>query len=346
MMNKMLNQACNKYEQSLWQSAEALNYLVKERGLTEGIIKDNHLGYAKGNLVQNELSSQNSEYLDLGIVTSLSQDFFEGYITFPIIENDKYVNIYGRGLGDVFPTHKTLPNIPKDYLYNSNALSKKGVVIVESPIDCLTLLQNGFNSCAIMGTKFSINAVYKFKGMTCYILFDKDSSGEYGAELLASKLFKVASKVCILEFPGKPGVKLDANLYFARTKTAPERLKFLIKNAQPLKVAPFPLREEKKEKKEIRDWAEDKVSVVEVGRKLFKNEVHIDKGTELWVRCPHHKEGNEKNKSLWVGGKNNIFYCFGCQRGGGPIVFVSWHLKLSFDKSREWIKNNILQFSE
>ena len=38
--------------------------------------------------------------------------------------------------------------------------------------------------------------------------------------------------------------------------------------------------------------------------------IDIDKGSEMWVRCPHHKQGTEKDRSLWVGGNNkNIFYC-------------------------------------
>jgi len=326
--------AAKLYQDNLWSSPEALNYLVKTRGLTEDIIREYQIGYATGHILSGTGSSKME---DIGLVDG-GQDFFEGYLTFPVVDNGVYINMYGRSMVDAFVPHKTLPGIPKNCLYNSEALNRKGAVIVESPIDCLTLIQNKLNSCAIMGTKLSDDSVNKFAGVACYILFDRDPSGKLGASSLAAKIFSVAAKVCIMDFPGKKITKMDANLYFMETGNATDRIKFLVKNSVPLKTAPFGFNNNKaKIKKE--KTPEDFVPIAEVGRILFKDEHHVDKGDEIWVRCPHHKEGKENNRSLWIGGRKNIWYCFGCLKGGGPVYLVTWHLQVSFQAGREWISS-------
>jgi len=98
----------------------------------------------------------------------------------------------------------------------------------------------------------------------------------------------------------------------------------------------------KKEKKILNAW-EDNIDVVAVGRIVFKNEHHVDKGDELWVRCPFHKEGKETNRSLWIGGKKNIWYCFGCQKGGGPIFLASWGQKIPLEEGKQWISERFTQ---
>lgn len=334
MVSKTIQTAVKLYQDNLWKNPEALNYLTKARGLTEDTIREHQIGYASGHL------ATKAGIKEVGLSKD-GRDFFEGYLTFPIIDNDIYFNIYGRSMVAAYVPHKTLPDIPKNCLYNSKALEKKGVIIVESPIDCLTLIQNKLNSCAIMGTKLSDNSIKRFAGIACYILFDRDSSGNLGANLLASKIFSTALKVCILKFPGKSGMKMDANLYFIKIKNATDRIKFLVKNAVPLKVAPFAYLNEKTTKKR-EEVPEDAVNIAEVGRMLFKNEHHVDKGGEIWVRCPHHKEGKEKNRSLWIGGGKNIWYCFGCLKGGGPVYLVTWHLGISFEEGRAWIAQRFM----
>jgi len=341
MKSNLLKTVTKLYQDNLWQCPEALNYLTKDRGLSEEIIKEHELGYAMGQIVSTTFTGDTlQEAIDLGVIDKNRLDFFEGYITFPVVNNGGYTNLYGRTMVDKLVPHKTLPNLPKSGLYNSKALLRPGVVIVESPIDCLTLVQNKLNSCAVMGVKLPDDAIAKFTGVACYILFDRDPSGNLGAVNVASKIFHVASKVAIITFPGKSASKMDTNLFFATGKNPVERIQFLIKNSVPLKTAPFALRQEKT-KKNLRNCAEDKVPIAGVGRVLFQNEHFVDKGDELWVRCPHHKEGKERNRSLWVGGKKNIWYCFGCQKGGGPIYLVSWHLKISIEEARAWIAEKI-----
>ena len=109
-----------------------------------------------------------------------------------------------------------------------------------------------------------------------------------------------------------------------RVKAAPERIKFLIKQAKPVDKK-FVL----KVIKHGNTVEEDKIDIVKVGEELFKNEDYIKKSNGLWIRCSRHSEGTEQNRSLWVGGNKNIFTCFGCSVGGGPVRMVSWWLGVS-----------------
>ena len=52
---------------------------------------------------------------------------------------------------------------------------------------------------------------------------------------------------------------------------------------------------------------------------LVSEYVHIDKrGANYWGCCPFH---NEKTPSFSVNPDRNMFYCFGCGKGGGVIQF-------------------------
>ncbi len=52
---------------------------------------------------------------------------------------------------------------------------------------------------------------------------------------------------------------------------------------------------------------------------LVSEYVHIDKrGANYWGCCPFH---NEKTPSFSVNPDKNMFYCFGCNKGGGVIQF-------------------------
>ena len=53
----------------------------------------------------------------------------------------------------------------------------------------------------------------------------------------------------------------------------------------------------------------------------------VSKGGSLWGCCPFH---NEKTPSFHVLQDKQIFYCFGCKRGGGVINFIMEEENLSF----------------
>jgi len=313
-----LENLSKEYKKSFWKSAKALNYLTIDRKLSEEVL----------------------DKFDVGYVTSGDDrvsKFLSGFITFPVRNKGKTVNIYGRYLGDCEVSHTTLPSIPKDYLYNEEALEKNAVILVESPIDVLTLDQYKFNSCAIMGTRLKNSLIDKFKNKLVFILFDNDTSGRIAAINLAQKLLQVTPKVHIVHFPSKRGGGDDPNSYFARAKRLPDlRLKFLLENSLPIKKKPVHKERKKREYLEGID-----ADVVAIGRILFKDSDYIDKGSELWVSCPKHNEGMERTRSLRIGGPKNVAWCFGCNKGGNAVFFVSWILDISIPEAVEWIRREI-----
>jgi len=349
-LSQTLEKVAKLYCDNLWSNPHVLNYLTGERGLTAEIIKQFRLGYADSNVIRNTASKEGwlKDALAYGIVHKKRRlDFFNGYIILPVFHEGVYINLAGR-LFDTSresATHMTLPDLPKNMLYNLDATSNSSFMIVESPIDAMTLEQNGIHACATMGVAFPRDLLHKFDRKTCYILYDNDEAGGIGSRKLAMLLFRVTPHIHILKFPGKDGGKLDANTYFKVCKSAKQRVLFLAKNSSPIQPHIFEkeIEEIEKKNKKIRDWVEDKVDIVRVGRKLFNSKRVHDKGKELWVRCPNHKQGTEKTKSLWVGGKKNLFVCFGCNLGGGPIRMVSWHLKITPEEARIWIRDTILQ---
>jgi len=54
------------------------------------------------------------------------------------------------------------------------------------------------------------------------------------------------------------------------------------------------------------------------------------KGDRWWGLCPFH---NEKTPSFSVSPDNNLFYCFGCQKGGGAYQFLMEMESLSFPEA-------------
>ena len=327
------------YHEAIWKNSDVLNYLVGTRGLTEDTIREYRIGYASNRILsksemQEDIRATLKEYNLVGD----KYDFFDGYITFPIFNGKTYHNVNGRAFGENNIPHKTVTDIKKDMPYNPKALQKTAVVIVESPIDALTLVQAGFNAVAVLSASMSQNMISLFDGISCYVMLDTDDSGRIGTTKIISKLWGTAHKLYDIEIPGKTGKKEDANSYFCRNKQAKARLRFLLKNSWPIIEAPSIRPPQRKTGKS--NELDSEVDIVALGRDLFKGSYVIDKANELWVRCPHHKQGLEKIPSLRIGGKKNIFYCHGCQIGGGPVRLVHWHLNLEgWDEAVSWLED-------
>lgn len=323
----MIEKAIKIYKKRLWDSPEVLNYLIKERGLTEQTLDKYDIGYSPGTLLVNSFKDIDDRLLS----TNGDYDYFDQYITFPSYGPNGIETIYGRAFPDKDPSHKLLRGEAKKGLYNSAALKKSSVILVESPIDSLTLNQAGFNSVASFGVGLSVDSKLKFKDIIVYIFFDSDEAGQIGAESAAGKLLGVAKRVYILKFPGTQIEKLDINSYFLKVPHASDRIRYLIEQAEVVKIKSI-------KKIKFKKMDEDKIKIEEVGIKLFPNVVKRFDG--LWVRCPFHKNGMEIKPSLRIGGKSNIFYCYACNKIGGPVKLVELKKKVSTDEAVSWIKEN------
>jgi len=59
----------------------------------------------------------------------------------------------------------------------------------------------------------------------------------------------------------------------------------------------------------------------------------IPKGNSLWACCPFH---SEKTPSFHVNVDRQIYYCFGCQRGGNVFRFLMEKEGMTFPEALEW----------
>lgn len=59
-------------------------------------------------------------------------------------------------------------------------------------------------------------------------------------------------------------------------------------------------------------------------------------GKDLLGRCPFH---DDREASLVVTPAKNLWHCFGCQIGGGPIDWVMKSRSLSFRHAVEWLRH-------
>jgi hypothetical protein len=54
-----------------------------------------------------------------------------------------------------------------------------------------------------------------------------------------------------------------------------------------------------------------------------KYKIQIDYSNKCRCPFPFHKNGNERTASFSYNKEKNMFYCFGCKSGGGPVNFVA-----------------------
>lgn len=153
--------------------AEAMSYLLNERGFTKKVIEQQKLGL-----------KAKVWFRETGESTALVIPYLvDGNI--------------------VYAKYRTLPPKPKDFispagweagLYNSDVLNEacKELIMVEGEADCLSLLSHGVNNVVgIPGAGVRkatwIEALDRINPKI-YILFDADSAGAKGSQALASRI--------------------------------------------------------------------------------------------------------------------------------------------------------------
>ncbi len=80
-------------------------------------------------------------------------------------------------------------------------------------------------------------------------------------------------------------------------------------------------------------------SEISVERLIESSGVALKKSGKDWLgRCPFHDDGEP---SLVVTPVKNLWHCFGCQAGGGPIDWVMQHRGISFRHAVELLKEGV-----
>lgn len=322
MSETLLDKLAMRYHINLMKNKDgSLDYLLK-RGLTKKTIQHFKLGYCEKNIGYNFFKNKytKKELLDSGIFIEKNNwviDLFNNRITIPTIIDGSVKLFTSRSLVKGAHTphlHQILEHGIK-YLFNQNVIKNKKIIIVESPIDAMTLHQNKFPAVATFGTNGGIhnvgNKLYKKK---VYIAYDNDpnEAGQLGALKLAERLYKKRIISYIITLPTDKD-KVDVNSFFKKYDS-----KAFIKLINEA------------EKYSNTDFFKEQRTV-----KRFKNKINFDYPIELVVKeflpeatptnygfkcsCPFH---GDSNPSFAIYTKTNKFHCFGigCEAHGNSVA--------------------------
>jgi len=231
----VLAQATAFYQSQLDNHPEALHYLA-QRGLRDPALRQQlRIGYAPGGSLRRHLMAQDYSFerlQRLGLLNSQGRDTFYGRIVFPLIQDERIVNLYGRSLGDDF-AHRFLPG-PKGGLYGWEQVRQyPEVILVEGLFDYVVLWQAGFHhlTCCL-GTHLNASQFRQLcdRSRTVYLTFDVDGNGcgQEAAQRLAHHLRARGITARRVLLPQGQ----DPNSFFLQGGDAPQ-FQFLLEAAQP-----------------------------------------------------------------------------------------------------------------
>ena len=266
LLLRINNFAARYYHEVLMSSGQgkaALEYL-KNRGLSEGTIKQWRIGYAPDDfhsleraLAKKQVNSQDLVKAGVSVKNERGQmyDRFRGRITFPIY------NYFGEVVGftarvlDGAASQAKYINSPETAIYNKSktlfglnfakeAIRKKDeLVIVEGQMDCISLHQAAFNNVvASSGTAYNEQAAdftaARRLSKNVKLCFDADTAGQTAlrktGEMLLKQGFRV--KVVILHNVKDPDelVRKSPGLWDKAVKEAVWFLDYYIRQAAEL----------------------------------------------------------------------------------------------------------------
>ena len=242
---KLLTRVIDFYHTAFCEDPRARQYLI-QRGITDNtLFSDFKIGFANGTLL-NALPGEGDIYdqlKQLGVLSEKGNEHFYGYVTFPLYDLDgNPAGIYGRRLNEIVTgnvaDHLYLPG-PRHGLFNRQAAkSHKEIILTESIIDSLTLINAGIkNTIACYGTNGFIEdhrRLFRQNGVqSVTICFDADAAGKEASESVLARLEAEGLRTHIASLPeGR-----DINDFSLLTADACDRFKELSKVPQPAELA-------------------------------------------------------------------------------------------------------------
>jgi DNA primase len=231
----VLEEATAFYQQQLDRSPDAMRYLQRRGVHDAALIRELGMGYAPGGSLRRYLRAQGYSFELLqraGLITARGADALYQRVVFPLYQDQRIVNLYGRSIGDAF-AHRFLPG-GKGGLYAWEKVRNcSEVILVEGLFDYAALRQAGFsNVTCSLGTQLNQD---QFRQLcegerTVYLTFDVDQnqSGQQAAEQLAHRLVArgiAARRVLLPEGH-------DPNSFFVEGGDA-RQFQSLVETAQP-----------------------------------------------------------------------------------------------------------------
>ncbi|MGC2465082.1 MAG: toprim domain-containing protein [Candidatus Acidiferrum sp.] len=242
----LLKLVVHHYHETLKQSPEAQQYLVK-RGLGSAEMSEQfQLGFANRTLgylvpASNRVAGeeQRGRLKELGVFRSNGREHLRGSLVIPIFNlAGEVVQMYGRkvtrlsALREETPAHLYLPG-PHRGVWNEQALiASKEIILCEALIDALTFWCAGFRhvtaSYGVNGFTDDHRAAFQKHGTKrIYIAYDRDDAGERAAEKLAEELMAMGMECFRVQFPKG----MDANEFALKVTPATKSLGMLLGKA-------------------------------------------------------------------------------------------------------------------
>lgn len=197
------NAALGYYQENLYDSkigCEAMEYLIKKRGLDAETIKRFDLGFAPktwdglfSHMIKKDWAAKDLEVSGLILKRNEKSGYYDRFrnrVVFPIRDiTGRVVGFGGRALDDSLPKYINSPETPI-YIKGKNLYGldkakeevkrEDGLIIVEGYFDAIRLHQAGIrNVVATLGTALTSSHIEMIKRFTqkVYLAFDPDPAG-------------------------------------------------------------------------------------------------------------------------------------------------------------------------
>lgn len=318
------------YHSLLLKSKEALEYL-ESRGLKKEVLISSSVGFADNNIsVVSLLKAKGLEYEHLATLDG-KDDYFKNRIILPLISLGHTRLFTSRGMPGKIPVH--LHQRGKiEHFYNEDVLfGAKYVLIVESPICCLTLKQNGINAIARLGNRNGdIDKISKSTDI--YIVPDIDGhrAGEEEAIRLGAILRSLQYKnIKLVYLSDDYTAKTDVNSFFMKNNV--DALRSLVKSAVDIdnhRETKINFKDElrKIESKKLKNTSEYDLGsdlsfakYLDIVPEIRRYTDVVEYGSLYKCICPFH---SDTTPSLTIYPKSKSWFCFSCNIGGDILEFV------------------------
>jgi DNA primase len=233
---RALDTAADYYSARLFETPKVLEYLTRERGLTEETIRDARLGFADGGLklAATQQGIDMDALRSIGLVYPDGREFFIGYITIPYVTAGHVSLIRGRAFAHEGAKYKTpLDQHPQLYGSDITFTTEGEITITESEFDSLVLRQLGIPAVGCPGTTAWEEkwGDYFKEFRRIFVMFDPDAPGKKGAEKVADTLSPRA-RIVELPPPDAAGTKFDPTELYVSQGWDRERFETLLSKAK------------------------------------------------------------------------------------------------------------------
>lgn len=291
-----------------------------------------------GKVARNYLASrgilESSSDFDIGYCDS---GYFANRVIFPVYDLERVPrNLTSRLVSNekTSKSHLHLPKVKMDWFFNECLLSYYGleyIVVCESPIDCITLCQNGIHSVASMGAhNINKGKIEKLKHLPIvYICFDNDvnGAGQKAATRIGEMMVRAGLTTFNIHIPFISGP--DINAMFTKSQTSfMKNFYYLMEEAKRVVV----IKSKPKGNKNT-NYKEVGFDILLVAEEYMELQ-NMGPGKYKGI-CPLH---SETKPSFYLDSSSNRWRCFGCGKGGDTIDLIraiheSRGAKLSFKEA-------------